>query len=485
MTWLDAAISWLSPGWAARRMMARNTLQLASRGFRNARPGRLGSAPGGQGGSDYHLETGFDRRDLVDRARLLQRDNALADGLLQRSAENVIGRGIRPQAGTADPAWNDQAEKLFADWAYAQADSRQMATFGEMQRLVFRAFIRDGDVGIAKLSDGSQAVYLSDQIASPNGKTHDPAFRDGVELDRRGRPVRYWVVNQSDDLNNPNRRQSEGRIAIPSSQFMFLARRQDSDQTRGLPVFAQSEWLFEQIDGLIEAVTVAARMAACYGLVIETPFGPGNLQTAPGANGQGYKIENLEPGSVKYLETGEKMSQLTPEQPASQWPDFVSLLARLAGLQLGLPLELIMLDFSRTNLSSARAALLQAYRSFRGLQQYLIDHWLRPTWEWLVRRWVAQGLLAPRGDAFAVDWVPDGWSWIDPVLELQAHGLALDLGIETLTEITRGVGKDLERIFAKRAEELKKAKEAGIPDVRSTLSRDPLEPRVPAPPQAA
>lgn len=476
MNALERVIAWFSPGWAARRAVQRNVLQLA--GHRNARPGRLGRSPGGQGGADFHLETTYDRRDLVDRARQLQRDNALADGLLSRSTENVVGRGIKPQASTKDPAWNEAAEKLFTEWAQQQADVRGMATFEELQRLVFRAYLRDGDVGIAKLTDGSQAVYLSDQISSPVGRESDPRMRDGVELDRRGRPVRFWVASGADDPRFPNRRQALQREAIAAKDFMFLTRRMDTDQTRGLPVFAQNEWLFEQIDGLVEAITVAARMAACYGLVIETPYGPGDsiYQTQTGADGRSYRIENFEPGGIKYLEVGEKMAQLAPQQPQQDAPDFLAFLCRLAGLQLGLPLELILLDFSRTNLSSARASLLQAYRAFRILQQYLVDHWLRPTWEWLVRRWIAAGKLPARADAFACDWVPDGWSWIDPLVELQAHGLAIDLGVETLEEITRSMGKDFVRLLDKRKEEIKKQKAAGMPEVRSNLTRDPTLP---------
>lgn len=479
MVWLDSLIAMLSPEWGLRRQAARNALQLsAGRGFRSARPGRLNRAKPQSGSADYHTEVQRDRRDQVDISRQLVRDNCVPDGMLQRVAENVIGpEGLKPQAGTESEDWNRKAEELWTEWGYREADVRKLATFPELQRLLCRTWLRDGDVGLIKRSDGRLQTVLSDQLASPPGKELDARFRDGIELDRDGAPARFYVVDDPDaDLTNPNRRYTTKRRVIDTRDFIFLARRADPEQTRGMPVFAQAEHLFEHLDGLIEAVVVAARMAACYGLVIETPYGPNQtLPQNPGANGALYRTENIEPGSVKYLELGEKMSQLTPSQPATNFSDFVAALARLCGLQLGLPLELVFLDFSRTNYSSARAALLQAYRAFECLQAYFGDHLMRAVWEWQVGRWIAQGKLRPRADWRKVTFVAPAWQWIDPVKELQGAALELDLGLATWAEMVRRLGKDAETMFKARTEELKKRKKEGWPDVRSTLTRDPQE----------
>lgn len=483
MAWLEDLIAWAAPAWALQRQSARNALQLSSRGFRNARPGRLGRGRATSGSADHHLEVTHDRRDMVDSSRRLVRDNCIPDGMLQRVAENVTGAdGLMPQAQTGDENWNKTAEGLFSDWAMREADVRRMATLAELQRLIVRTWLRDGDIGLIKRSDGKLQCVLSDQLASPPEKLLDGRFRDGVELDRDGAPVRYYVVDDPDaDLLNPNRRHSAKRRVIGSQDFIFLPRREDPEQTRGMPVFAQTEHIFEQLDGLIEAVVVAARMAACYGLVIETPLGPNTaLPQQPGGDGNSYRIENFEPGSVRYLELGESLKQLQPAQPTTNFPDFIAALARLCGLQLGLPLELVFIDFSRTNYSSARAALLQAYRAFEVMQSYFANHMMRPIWEWQVRRWIAQGKLRPRADWRNATFIAPGWQWIDPVREAQGYALELDLGLSTLGELVRRLGKDFEGLLERRKAEAKKIKAAGLPEVRSTYTRDPMENTSPA-----
>ena len=48
---------------------------------------------------------------------------------------------------------------------------------------------------------------------------------------------------------------------------------------------------------------------------------------------------------------------------------------RHIGTGLNIPLELLMKDFSKTNYSSARAALIEAWRFFNGRRSWIINYW--------------------------------------------------------------------------------------------------------------
>ena len=476
---IDAVIETFSPRWAAERKAWR---QVAEYNYRGATHGRTEAPKQMVGSADYELEQGRDRVAMVDRARALERDNAIASALLNRSVENVISTGIAPQARSTSEEWNAKAEALFKAWC-ENADVRGLASFYEMQALQFRSYLRDGDCGTILIDDGPSRgklqAFESDQLSSPTAQSPSQTLVDGVELDKvTQRPVAFHIV-----VNDPNeritsaRRYLPTRVRVPAESVVFIARRERLSQTRGLPIWAQAFWLFDQLDGHIEATTIAARMAACVGLVIhQAGAGPGSLNTITGSDGASYKNWSMEPGMIKRLQPGDAVTQIAPQQPSQQFESLVGVMCRLLGLPHGLPLELVTLDFSKTNYSSARAALLQAYRSFRAQQKHFIDHWCRPIWRFLIRTWVEDGLLEDIPDWDAHEWIAPGWAWIDPTKEVQAHMMAVEAGLETLTDIARSSGREFVEIVAQRKRERQILADADIPDIRSTATRDPMTP---------
>lgn len=475
MSWLDNAIRLVSPKWAAERQAWKQYEQWAAAGYRSASSGRLANATPLGGMSDYHLEQGYDRERMVNRAAQLARDNAMARGLLERNADNVVGTGIRPQAKTSDAAWNRLAEARFNRWADEEADRRGLSTFWDLQRLAQLSLVRDGDVGLVMMQGGQVQLMEALRIAAPLGREFSASHIDGIDLDEFGRPLMFHLVpRRPDEAYTASTRDLPERVTVPADQFLFLARRSSPGQTRGEPALAQSMELFEHIDRLLEAVVTAARMAACFGILIEAPLPLPMQATTTNAAGQSAKQWNLEPAMVKTLKPGEKVSTLSPSQPTQNLSDFVSLLARHVGLPLGMPLELLMLDFSQTNYSSARASLLQAQRAFKQQQQYLVARLCRPIWRWKMREWIAAGELPENDEADLHDWITPGWPWVDPVKEAQAAQMSVDGGFATVREIVTGMGKDLDTLIKARKAELDEMAAAGIPVVRSTMTRDPM-----------
>lgn len=480
---LDSFISIFAPKWAAERTAWRAMERLSYRTARSARIDR----PAGMGGSaDFHLEAGYERDKILFRARQLERDNAIASGILDRAVDNVIGTGMTVQARTEDAGWNDAAESLFEEWT-AACEVRGLDDFGEFQRGVYRALVRDGDVGILKIEDADAGGLLQaiegDLIAAPAGTRLSNRMVDGVELDARGRPTRFWLIDENamETRSNAGRDSMLGSLQVPAERMLFLARRRRLGQTRGEPAFAQSSWLFEQLDGHIEAVVVAARMAACFGVMITRPGGFSNLPSLEDSQGTSRKEFHLEPGMVKVLDQGEQVSTLAPQQPTQNFPEFLTTLGRILGLPFGLPLELIFLDFSKTNYSSARASLLQAYRRFRVEQARFIAHFLRPVWLWKVDEWIREKKLPQRADWKKHAWIPPGWQWIDPKAEADGHLLAIDAGLKTVGEVVAETGRDFEELLQARGREIKAMKAAGLPEVRSVGTRDPLPEQPPKP----
>jgi len=127
-----------------------------------------------------------------------------------------------------------------------------------------------------------------------------------------------------------------------------------------------------------------------------------------------------------------------------------------------------MKDFSKTNYSSARAALLEAWRYFLGRRAWLVRYWINPIYELWMEEAVNNGAIdAPDyyGNRYAylrARWIFAGRGWVDPVKEAEAAGTRMNYGLSTLEAECAEQGLDYEEVMEQRAYERKKMTEMGL-----------------------
>lgn len=502
-SWFDRTLARVAPGIASRRAEARANLAVwdHARQFVNSYRGglstRLGTsypASQGQTGTNTPLRS-TTLRAMRDRSRNLDRNNALAAALLDRACENVIGHGMKLQALTDDEDFNDAAEALWCDWWENKADVRGMLTGAQLESLLYRAHLCDGDVGgvLLDLNNGRpdglliQAVtgdYIDTAAGGYDTKTRT---YEGITWNEFWRPLAFNVL--VDDPANYTRKS----VPVPARDFIFYPRMKSTRQLRGEPAFATIFDLFDQTTGIIDASAVAVRIAACQAMLIKkaaagTAFGA--LGSVTNSQGTAQQALTIEPGMVHYLQPGEEVESFNPNQPQQNLTEFIRLLIRTAGLSLGLPLEILMLDFSQSNYSNARAALLQLQRACRPQQRLFCKRVMSRIYQWRISKAVNNGELALPDSIKDTFWshnfLPPGWAWVDPEKDLSAKLTALDAGLTSKAQICAEQGEEYENIRAVRAKEIEDDAAAGLPEVRSNHTRDPMPAPAPAsPPQPA
>lgn len=471
-SWLDRLISYFNPEAGARRASFRAAeLELeAMSSYRGARYTRVGQPVAPQGRADYHLETEQSRRKAVDRARQLERDSVIAESLLARSVENVMGDGFALESLAGDEAWRELVEREWKTWADEEADVRGLSTLDELDALTFRAFLRDGEAATIKLADLKLQAIESDQIASPMGSIPTLEEVDGIVVDKRGRPVKFKIVTRPDP-RVANVRFGQEVEEVDAADVEFLARRQRHGQTRGVSALVGVSWILEQIDGQIEAVTVAARMAACLGLVIARNKRMSGLTTTTDSAGNERRGLRFEPGMIGEIDQGDSIHQITPRQPATNFSDFLDTLGRIAGLAFGLPLEVSMMNHTKSNYSQSRAALLQAQRVWRNYQA-MMGRYKSRIFRWWLLRMIELGRIPYRADALAHKWRMPGWKWVDPSKELEAGMGMVDAGLCTRADLAKSQGKDLREVVKGLQSERELFEAAGIVPAMSRMTRD-------------
>ena len=148
---------------------------------------------------------------------------------------------------------------------------------------------------------------------------------------------------------------------------------------------------------------------------------------------------------------------------------------------LGLPYELVAKDFSKTNYSSARAALLEARRYFRCRQEWLSRRLCQPAWDMLIEEAYLEGDLEAmdfypkRFDWTRARWIAPGWGWVDPTKEVKASRESVDGLISTLADEAAALGRDWEEVLEQRAREEEKRKSLGLPKTQTKTAASSKE----------
>jgi lambda family phage portal protein len=238
--------------------------------------------------------------------------------------------------------------------------------------------------------------------------------------------------------------------------------------------------------GYVESEWVAARVAACFALFVTKKFPVDAAlanydMTGTTEDGDAHRIEKLAPGIIEYLESGEEVQSFSPQRPGGSFEPFIRSAIQFIGAGLGLPYELVLKDFTRTNYSSARAALLEARRAFRRWQQTRIRYICQPTWELLVEEQAIRGELPVRDwekTKYAYTralWIPPGWDWVDPLKEAKASAESIAQNLSTHADECSTKGKDWEEVARQRAREKNLYQELGLEAEAAVESEESIE----------
>jgi len=504
--WLERAIRTVSPHWSFRREQfraARDVLfQLSA--YRGARSDRLRShwVPG-KHSADTALLT--ELPDLRERSRDLYRNDPHAAGILDTFVANVVGTGLRPQslvsANEVDISeervqeFQRAAERAWARWV-RYADAGERLSFYDIQGLLYRQRLESGE-GLALPARYEKSwrpyelaiqVIEPDRLNTPYKIVANADVRAGVEIGERGEAKGYWIQKEHPGDSWASRALSEydhvvARDADGRPQVFHLYRPLRPGQSRGVPILAPVILTFKDLGDYLEAELVAARLGACFGLIVvsDNPYGAASNANSD-TNTEGQRLEEFEPGMVRYLAPGQDVRQVIPQRPGGTFDTFMERVLRSIGAGVNLPLELVLKDFSKTNYSSARAALLEARRFFRCEQVWLIDSFCQPVWELFLEEAFLRGELPARDfykhrEAYTrAAWRPTlGWGWVDPTKEIEAELRAVDGNVRTLSDVCSQHGNDWEEVMEQRAREEGRRMELGLPERRQPVGRPPEE----------
>lgn len=93
-------------------------------------------------------------------------------------------------------------------------------------------------------------------------------------------------------------------------------------------------------------------------------------------------VQDLSPGQFLYGNENEKPYVLESKRPSANFSAFVEIVLRATAASVGIPYESLTKDFSKTNYSSARAALNEAWKLYSFYRNWFGGFTASPSTRW-------------------------------------------------------------------------------------------------------
>ena len=399
------------------------------------------------------------RLEMLKRIRWGERNSGMVRQIVGDLVLYTVGDGFRPQAHTADAAWNAKAEAYFAKWA-RRADITNRFSFNDLLRIAERRWVLDGDFALAKVRSATGAAKLqgieAHRIETPDNDKA-PSTHDGIIFGAYGEIKAYWVLRSDGSYRQ-----------ILANAMMMVQDPEFVSGARGLPILQHS---FSNIQDEMELLAMEKSAVKDAGEITRVlkrnggEFGPdlaselaSNPQNAD-ALGQGLG------GKFIALEPGEDLVSFQSNRPSPTFTGFLEAIQRDISRGI-LPYEFTN-DPSKIGGASVRLVVAKMDRVASRHQGILIDKICEPTWGYVI------------GDAIASGELPaiDGWekhSWttpkrvtVDAGREAANDRADVEMGLLSMSELYSQRGLDFREEMAKRAEDMTYIKDlaasAGIP----------------------
>jgi lambda family phage portal protein len=450
----------------------------------------------------------------VVRARThdMIRNSGLINGAIQTQVDNLVGAGLRL---SAKPDWmalgikdadaaaqiEDRIEVSFNGWANdndCYCDASRQLTFGGMVAQAARMYFASFEVFAsaewlprpgAKFATALQMIDPM-RISNPIGRPQSTTLRSGVEFDAMGAPIAYHISSRvpgdaymamGEPMLTWRRVPRETPWGRRSMIHIFEQERPGQSRGKGgiVSVLARGRML----DKNEQAHLQAAIQNAMFATVVVSPL---DWQSVGGALGAGdpndpvltyvankaafHKESTIRFGGAKvpHLYPGEELKHLQASHPHANFDSFERFFQRHMAAGMNMTYEQFSRDYSQTNYSGHRAALLDYWRFITGRRSHIVGRFATLIYAlWLEEAMDRGEIDIPAGTPSFLEaktawsgceWIGPGRGQIDPLKEANATKVDLSSGLTTIEIEAAERGRDWRALMRQTAQERKYAK---------------------------
>lgn len=432
-------------------------------GYRSARIAeREGRLPSRAGAVQHER---IDRLKLNFQSREFMRNNGLYRGMIRRAVSYIVGAGFRLSVKSKSPRWNRKVERLWKKW-WKRPDAKEELSGRRFERMVGMELLTNGDLGVTpigpKKAEGMEKDRL--QIHEAESIIGRQWLEQGIERDPvTGAPIKFWVSPYDKFTGVAQLDKARG---FTPAQFFYIADPERPSSVRAVPPCQASFPMLHRINDTCDAEALARQVQARIALIINRTTGPaiaGAIAKKNPAHGtmsgdltDDYLTE-VDYAIVMHGKPGETISGMDRTAPGVGFVESLEMFFRLLGLPLGLPLELILLDWTHSNFAQAKQVLQQAFEAFESWQEILADLFYSKVFVWWLERRIDSGEVEARDDYLEHEFTGPKFPWADMLNEAQAHGELLDRGLTSFAATCRALDAEAEDVRDATEDEVREA----------------------------
>jgi lambda family phage portal protein len=467
-------------------------------------------------------------KDTADaRAVDMVQNDGMAIGAVSIHRDSIVGAryvlNAKPNYEVigATPEWAEQFQlvaesrfNLLAESPSNWLDASRMNTLTGMIRLAIGMFMLKGEVtATVEWLPGDPnrpcktAIQMFDpaRLSNPDGQYDSEKLRKGVRIDTFGAPLGYHI-RQAHPGDGVLSVQAYRWKYVPAAKpwgrpmVIHIIEQLLPHQNRGIADMVAALKNMRMTKKFSEITLQNAVVNASVAAVLESDLPPEAVYAMMGAGGGGTGVEGVNSGDISgylnylasymgaaknlhidgakipHVPPGSKLNLKPMGTPGGVGTDFEASLLRHTAASLGMSYEEFARDFTKTNYSSARAAMAQTEKYMQSRKKLVADKMATMIYSLWVEEEINNGTLPlPPGmtiadfykplmrDAFSeCEWIGASRGQIDEKKETEAAQMRIDSGFSTIEAEAARLGGDWRQIMRQRAREEKVAKEYGL-----------------------
>lgn len=404
----------------------------------------------------------------------------------------VIGAGLRlspkidylalGMTQEAAKEWQRNTRREFSLWAESvDCDLYRKHNFYDLQDIVYLNYLIDGDAWAAfkyrkPIGNNPYCLKLqlfeASRVCNPDSCSNlgmasyetivmrNPAngndIINGVEIDRDGAVVAYWIANKVPyDLVNTGKQLFWARVEAFGKRtgrpnVLQISHEERPEQYRGVPYLAPVIEVIKQVCRYTNAELMAAVIKAYFAIFLTSKdANTSDIYDALDAAGdKGMSFEekreilngiNIDMGSINLLPDGVDVKAIDGSRTMSTFEPFTSTLLTQIGAANNVSADVIMSRF-QASYSASRAALMQAAATFKTRRTWFVRDFCQPVYEAWLAEAVAIGRIKAPGFSddpkitkawCRAEWFGPTMGLLDPVKEITSAALKRKYGFST------------------------------------------------------
>lgn len=420
---------------------------------------------------------------LRNRARDASRNDWSGESANQKWTTSLIGIGIVPRLNKDVPeARKKQLVKMWKRWVEL-ADADGVLNFYGLQTLAVRSWLDAGEVFVRKRVrrlDGSMEIPLQVQLIEAEfvplfdattwpGMVTGNRIRSGIELDRRGQRVAYWMYREHPGDNFSGTVDVGQLLRIPASEVLHIFEPKRPGQLRGVsalaPVLARLRNIADFDDAVLERQKLANLFVAFITRGVGSDANVDPLTNMPIETDGENPLAALEPGLLQELDYGQDIKFANPPEAGTMFGEYMRVQHMGTAAASGLPYELFSGDIVNVSDRTLRV-LINEFRRFAEQRQWqvVIPMFCQPIRQWWTDTAFMAGVVSQDEveDVALVEWATHGWAHIHPVQDPQGKQMEVNAGFRSRSSVISERGDDPVDVDEERAADQQREKALGI-----------------------